>query len=93
MEKFTTLITENYELEQKLKKYILSKTDDPKSIEINCTPDYVKIKFAQNFGNGLMRINDILQDISKIVNEYPFISKTRIDNHIFDITLTKKKKK
>ncbi len=91
MERFSTLLTENYKLEQEMLELLSKFTNEPKSIIVECTPSTFKISLTTNFGGGIMRFTDIMGDIHKVANEYPFVDTFGVNEDKFDLTLKKVK--
>ena len=89
MEKFTTLITENYNIEQEVRNYVLTLTKEPESVMVECTPEELKIKFIPKFFFGFDEFSEIFLKLSEISGGYQNIGKTNINEEIFDITITK----
>ena len=91
MEKFSTLLTENYNLEQGMKEYISTLTEYPEEMIVTCSPDELYIKFIPNFGNSFGKMAEIFEDLTKYSGDYIFVGKTNINENIFEITLKKAK--
>jgi len=89
MERFSTLLTENYNLEQEMLELLSKFTNEPEDIIVECNPSTFKISLTTNFSGGIMKFNDLMVDINKIANEYPFVEHFDVDGNKFDLTLKK----
>lgn len=92
MEKFTTLLTENYSLQQELynlvKNYVNHETEE--LYRINVTPEFVEISFKPNFGSTLGAWTEAMEAIAQVASDYPIIDKLDSNENVFSITLKKR---
>lgn len=89
MERFSTLLTESYNLEQEMSEYISTLTNESKDIFVKCTPTEFKISFIPNFGNNAVKVFGVMENITKIAKDYPYVGTTDIDKNKFNLTLKK----
>jgi len=89
MEQFSTLLTESYNLEKEMTKYISTLTNESKGIVVKCTPSEFKMSFEPNFGNNAKKVFNVMENITKIAGDYPYIETTDIDKKKFNIKLKK----
>jgi len=89
MERFSTRITETYNLEQEMIELVSKLTNESKSISVKCTPKEFKVSFTPNFGNNVKKVFNVMESISKIANEYPYVENSDIDKSKFVLTLKK----
>jgi len=89
MERFSTRITETYNLEQEMIELVSKFTNESTSISVKCTPKEFKVNFTPNFGNNVKKVFDVMESISKVANEYHYIKNSNIENDKFNLILKK----
>jgi len=93
MEKFTTLITENYNLQQSLleliRTYVNHVTEDIFRIDVNET--FIEVSFKPNFGENAMKVMEAYGEIIELTGkEYNILDKFVTDENSFTLKLKKR---